>query len=81
MPRNTKETAADTYAERRRDIDWLLETLRAELVEHAGLATDRPADWSLAGDIGHVRNELIELVAFLTEQEPAEVARRLDEVR
>lgn len=81
MPRTTTETAAQTYAERRRDIDWLLETLRAELDEHAGEAADAPNNWSIAGDLGHVRNELIEIVAFMTELEPAEVARRLDEVR
>ena len=80
-PLNNTQAAARAYAESRRDIDWLLDTLRAEFEEHAAEAAGDPANWTLVGDLDHARNQLVEILAFLTEQEPGQVVRRLDETR
>ena len=67
-PKNRKaeQDAARMYAGRRRDIDYLVKRLRAELAEHARRARKDPANWGYAGDLGAFRGRLAELVGFIT---------------
>ena len=80
MPRPSKTpepTAAQVYAARRADIDRLVKALTSNLRDHARDHRSRPTDWGLAGDLGKVREDLINLVGFMTEMDPEEVEATL----
>ncbi len=62
----TDQTASQAYAERREDIDRLLAILRSELDAHAGRAALADRHWGYPGDLGHIRDGLLELAAFVT---------------
>jgi hypothetical protein len=74
-------SAAATYAARSGDIARLLDLLHAGLSKHAESAKARPADWGHAGDLGHVRGDLINLVAFLNGTDSKQVERLLAQPR
>ena len=80
--RTTKKpepTAPEAYAQRRNDIARLLDVLDMELTKHAEGAKADPANWGRVGDLGHVRGDLINLVAFLSGMETEEVERFLND--
>lgn len=62
----TERTASEAYAERREDIDRLLAILRSELDAHAGRAALADSHWGYPGDLGHIRDGLLELATFMT---------------
>ena len=74
-------SAETVYRSRRKDVDALLEMLKEEVAHHAEFAGKEPGDWSLVGDLGHVRELLVEALSFLAQQEPGDVERRLKEGR
>ena len=76
-PTKDGQTAAEVYAERRRDIERLLEWLTQELAKHAKHAKAEPKDWSLAGDLYRVRRGVLELVAALRGAEMEDIERCL----
>lgn len=69
-------TAAEAYAARARDIRRLLGVLGAQLDRHADRAKCNPRDWGFPVDLGKVRRDLIELVAFLGGIDADEAERR-----
>jgi hypothetical protein len=76
-PTKDGQTAAEVYAERRRDIDRLLEWLGQELAKHQKQAKAKPADWSRAGDLYRVRSGMLEVLAGLRGVEIADIERSL----
>jgi hypothetical protein len=72
-----KTTAAEAYRARRSDVETLLDMLREEVAHHAEYAATEPRDWGFAGDLGHVRDLLVEALAFLAQQDRDDVERRL----
>ena len=72
-------TAAETYAARRGDIARLLDVLEMELDEHDQRAKAEPTDWSVVGNLGKVRSDLIDLVGFLSGMDREDVERFLAE--
>lgn len=66
-------TAAEMYAKRTADINRLLADIKANLRLHAKAQRADPKNWGLTGDLGKVRQDLVEVVAFLTEMDPDEV--------
>ncbi len=72
-------TAAETYAARRNDIARLLDVLQMELDKHDERAKADPANWGLTGNLGKVRSDLIDMVAFLSSMEPGDVERFLSD--
>ena len=76
-PTKDGQTAADVYAERRRDIDWLLDWLGQELRKHEKQAKAEPKDWGRAGDLYRVRSGLLEVLAGLRGVEIADIERCL----
>lgn len=66
-------TAAETYAARRNDIARLMDVLQMELDKHAQQASADPKNWGFAGSLGNVRGGLVELVGYLSNQDPEEV--------
>ena len=75
------EQAARTYQARRRDVEKLLDMLKEEVAHHAEFAAKEPGDWGFAGDLGHVREQLVETLSFLAQQDASDVERRLKEER
>jgi hypothetical protein len=73
-----KTTAAEAYKARRSDVERLLDMLREEVAHHAEYAATEPRDWGFAGDLGHVRDLLVEALAFLAQQDRDDVERRLE---
>ena len=67
-PKTTKPepTAAETYAARCNDIARLMDVLQMELDKHADAAKADPRNWGFAGSLGKVRNDLIDLVGFMS---------------
>ncbi len=61
----TNPTARQTYDQHRQDIARVLDWLDLELDKHRVNAKGRPDDWGYPGDLGHVREKLIETLAFL----------------
>ena len=62
--------ARDTYIRRKEDIGALLDWISMELDEHAAHAErEGGPDWADAGDLAHVRNRLIETLAFVAQQD------------
>jgi len=73
------DRAAQAYQARRRDVEKLLDMLKEEVAHHAEAAAREPGNWGFAGDLGHVRELLVEVLSFLTEQDAADIERRLAE--
>ena len=80
MATTAKPTAAETYRAHQADIATLLDCLRQELERHAARQTQEPRNWGLAGDLGHVRHELKELLVFaMGRRDPAAAERQVEE--
>ena len=72
-PTKPEPTAAETYAARRSDIARLLDVLQMHLdindKEHAAA----PGNWGLVGNLGKVREDLVNLVGFMANMDPEHV--------
>ena len=66
-------TAAETYAARRNDIARLFDVLEMELDKHDAQQKASPRDWGLAGSLGKVRSDLVNLVGFMSNMDPENV--------
>lgn len=73
--------AAATYARRAADNAMLIELLAIELSAHADQTDPEKVDWNRTGDIGHVRNELIETLMFISGRERLDIEQHLDQTR
>lgn len=63
---STNETASQAYAKRRSDIDRLIDVLQMELDAHAKRAALADKHWGYPGDLGRIREGLIELVMSMS---------------
>ena len=72
-------TAQVTYDQRRSDIARVLDWLDLELDRHGTEAKATPKDWGHAGDLGHIREKLIEALAFISNSEPKQIEELLAE--
>ena len=77
----TKQTAGELYGQRREDIARVMDWIEMELDKHKTNAKANPKDWGYAGDLGHVREKLIQTLAFLSNNEPQEIEDLLGECR
>ena len=75
----TEPTAAETYAARRSDIARLLDVLEMELDKHDDRAKSDPRNWGLPGNLGKVRSDLMDIVAFLSGMDREDIERFLAE--
>jgi hypothetical protein len=76
-PTKDGQTAAEVYAERRRDIDRLLDWLGQELRKHEKQAKAEPGNWGAAGDLYRVRAGVVEILAALRGVEMEDIERCL----
>jgi hypothetical protein len=65
----TNQTAKQAYAKRSADIARLIDVLQMELDAHAKRAALAESNWGYPGDLGRVRDGLIELVMFMSGME------------
>ncbi len=61
-----KNDARETYQAKANDIARLIDVLQMELDRHADAAKAEPRCWGKVGDLGKVRSDLIDLVAFMS---------------
>jgi hypothetical protein len=59
------ESAPSCYGERLAECRRLLKRIEAGLEQHGVRQAATPEDWTHAGDLGHVAEELANIVAFL----------------
>ena len=76
-----KQTAQDAYVQHRKDITSLMLWLELELEKHQANASEHPKDWGFVGDLGHVREKLIEMMTFLSHSQQHEIQDLLSESR
>ncbi|MBX3322440.1 MAG: hypothetical protein KF757_05565 [Phycisphaeraceae bacterium] len=62
----TKKTAADAYAAHDTDIARLIDVLGMELAAHANKKGDGTKSWGMVADLGKIRDDLINLVEFMS---------------
>ena len=74
-----RRTAAEAYRWHRIEVALLVRRLLNEMDRHDERAGEQPNDWSFAGDIVKVRNDLLATVAFLAGVEPEEIERPIKE--
>ena len=77
----TKQTARKLYDQRRQDIARVMDWIELELDKHKTNAKANPNDWGYPGDLGHVRENLIETLALLSNSEPQAIEDLLSECR
>lgn len=65
----TNETASQAYARRRSDIARLIDVLQMEFDAHAKRAALADKHWGYPGDLGRIREGLIELVMSMSGME------------
>ena len=66
MKNDATKNATETYQARTNDIARLMDVLQMELEKHATAAKADPKCWGKVGDLGKVRSDLIDLVAFMS---------------
>jgi NTP pyrophosphatase (non-canonical NTP hydrolase) len=71
-------SAIEVYTSRKQDIETLLTWLRQEVQEHARYTKQEGGpDFGDAGDLGRVRELLIETLCFLAQRDEADVKKAL----
>ena len=76
-PTKDGQTAAEVYAERRRDIDRLMGWLGQALRKHETQAKADPGNWGASGDLYRVRSGLLAVLAGLRGVEIEDIERSL----
>ena len=78
-PATRPVTGDSPEAKRRRVRDEI-----ASLIDWLGLELDKddgePITWASVGSLGHVREELVNVLAFLSDTEAGDIRRNLDEL-
>ena len=75
-----RASAHKTYVNMKRDVAGLLDWLELELQEHARHAAKEGVNHGHAGDLGHVRRELIETLSFLAQRDEKDIEEALDDL-
>ena len=79
MATKTQNTAQVLYANRARDIAALMDWIGLELDTHAEHAQTDGIRYTHAGDLGTVREKMIETLAFLAQQDEKDIRDALDD--
>ncbi len=66
-------SAATVYGSRRADIAALLDWLDIELDKSAEYVEKEGVDFGHSGDLGHVRNLLVQTLAFLAQRDEEDI--------
>ncbi len=79
--KHKKQTAAEAYAQHRKDITSLLLWLELELEKHRVNAKGQPGNFGMAGDLECLKRQLIEALASLSHSKQHEIEDLLSESR
>ena len=79
MKDTTTSNAQDAYQARTSDIARLIDVLQMELDKHADAAKADAKCWGKVGDLGKVRSDLIDLVAFMSSVDREQIENFLAE--
>ena len=63
--KTTPQTAAAAYSQKTATAQDLLKRIAARLAEHRTRQAAEPRDWGYVGDIGHINEELAQVLAAL----------------
>ena len=77
----SRKTAAETYAERASDIAAMLDLIGQELKAHKERAAAEPKDWGFAGDLGHIRERLREVLGFISGIDEDAIDETFEDIR
>jgi len=72
-------TAAQAYAARRAEIARLLDVLEMELDRHAEETKADPKNWARTGDMTRLRDDLINIAAYMSNSDPEAIHEFLDD--
>ena len=81
MNERAKELAMETYCRRAADNAALIRLLSDGLLAHVEATSTDRVNWDRTGDIGHVRNELIETLMFISGRDRLDIEQHLDQTR
>ena len=62
---NTTKTAAAAYSQNATTAQDLLKRIATRLAEHQTRQAAEPRDWGYVGDLGHINEELAQVLASL----------------
>ena len=62
---NTTKTAAAAYSQKTVNAQDLLKRIATRLADHQTRQAAEPSDWGYVGDIGHINEELAQVLASL----------------
>ncbi len=79
MSSTKKQTAEKTYNERSRDVGALLGWIGEEIQMHRDFATKEGIGWGHAGDMGHYKEQLLEILVGLLGNDSERESRRMIE--
>ncbi len=74
-----RAAACRLYTSRRHEVAALLDWLQLELDKHAEFAAKEGVDYGTCGDLGHVREGLIETLSFLAQRDEKDIEEALDD--
>ena len=63
--KNTTKTAAAAYSQNATTAQDLLKRIAIRLTEHQTRQAAEPGDWGYVGDLGHINEELAQVLAAL----------------
>ena len=76
-----KQTPGQAHAQHCTDIGALLDLIGQEVTHHAEFARGEGLHWGHVGSVAHVREGLIEALAFLAQQDEDDIEKHLTELR
>ncbi|GJQ29660.1 MAG: hypothetical protein HBSAPP03_15440 [Phycisphaerae bacterium] len=79
MTKRTPKTTKPEPTARRNDIARLMDVLAMELDKHDEQAKADPTNWGITGNLGKVRSDLMDTVAFLSGMDREDIERFLAE--
>jgi len=77
--RTVPTTAREAMTAKQNDIARLIDVLQMELAKHAERAKAAPNNWGFPGNLGKVRSDLIDTVAFISGMGREEIEAFLDD--
>ena len=77
--RTVPTTAREAMTAKQNDIARLIDVLQMEITKHAERASAAPNNWGFPGNLGKVRSDLIDTVAFISGMGREEIEAFLDD--
>lgn len=71
--KKNQPSATQTYAARRTEIARLIDVLEMHLEINDKAHAEAPRNWGLVGNLEKVRSDLVGLVGFMANMDPADV--------